>query len=81
MNTIKENDVVALTQDTVATNKQTRKPILLKRGQVGAVLMKHDDEHFLIDFSDVDGESYAMETVSIDCLMTLHYTPVLENAQ
>ena len=63
MNTIKEYDLVALTEDIMATHKETHQPILLRRGQMGTVLMSFDHQAFLIDFMDRQGNTFAIETV------------------
>lgn len=42
MEVIREYDIVALTEDTPAIHKTTYQPILLRRGQVGTVLMTLD---------------------------------------
>ena len=47
MNTI----LSALTEDLPATQPETQAPILLRRGQVGTVMMAFDGEAFLVDFS------------------------------
>ena len=39
--------------------------------------MEFDGAACLIDFSDNEGQTYAMETVPIDKLMTLFYESVL----
>ena len=51
MNSIKEYDLVALTKDISAIHKQTQTPILLRRGQVGTVIMDFEQQAFLIDES------------------------------
>ncbi|MCL1495900.1 MAG: DUF4926 domain-containing protein, partial [Pseudanabaena sp. Salubria-1] len=51
MNEIQEYDLVALTEDAIATHKVTHQQILLRRGQMGTVLMSFDDKAFLIDFT------------------------------
>ena len=51
MNTIQEYDLVALTEDVTATHKTTHQPILLRRGQMGTVLMSFNQQAFLIDFN------------------------------
>ena len=75
--TIHEYDVVALTEDFPANHPETTAPILLRRGQVGTVLMEFEGAAYLVDFSDNEGQTYAMETVPINKLMTLFYEPVL----
>ena len=77
MNQIQEYDLVAIDRDIYATHKETNKPILLRKGQVGTVVMDFDGEGFLIDFADGEGTTYAMETVSADRLIPLLYNPVV----
>lgn len=74
--TIHEYDIVALTEDLPATQPETQAPILLRRGQVGTVMMAFDGEAFLVDFSDGEGQTYAMETIPSSKLMLLFYEPV-----
>jgi hypothetical protein len=74
MNTIKEYDIVALNENIQATHKQTHQPILLRKGQVGTVLMEFGGEAYLVDFADDRGVTYAMETVAGDKLIPLIYT-------
>jgi hypothetical protein len=76
MNQIKEYDLVVLTEDTEVIHKETFKKILLRRGQVGTVLMDFHQEAFLIDFVDRDGITYAMETVTKENLIPLIYEPI-----
>lgn len=75
MNEIQEYDLVALTEDIIAIHKETSKKILLKRGQVGTVLMDFEQKAFLVDFADQDGVTYAMETVAKENLISLIYQP------
>ena len=75
MSQIKEYDVVALIEDVRAIHKETGQPILLRRGQVGTVVMAFDRKAFLIDFSDSKGITYAMETLPANKLMHLIYEP------
>jgi Domain of unknown function (DUF4926) len=74
---LKEYDVVALVQEVPATHKETQQPIVLRRGQVGTVLMNFQNRAYLIDFSDAQGSTYAMETVPVENLMQLVYEPLL----
>lgn len=76
---IKGYDVVALTDEIQAIHKETKQSILLKRGQVGTVLTSFKAQAYLIDFSDAEGKTYAMETVPSDSLMVLVYEPSLVN--
>ena len=81
MNQIQEYDLVAIDRDIYATHKETNEPILLRKGQVGTVVMDLDGESFLIDFADGERTTYAMETVSADRLIPLLYNPVMLQSQ
>lgn len=74
---IQEYDVVALIKEVQAIHKETKQLILLKQGQVGTILMSFDNQAYLVDFADVQGKTYAMETVPAAKLMLLSYEPVL----
>ena len=75
MDSIKEYDLVVLTKDISAIHKQNQTPILLRRGQVGTVIMDFEQQAFLIDFADEEGVTYAMETVDKKYLIPLLYQP------
>ena len=77
MNTIQEYDLVALTEDVTVTHKTTHQPILLRRGQMGTVLMSFNQQAFLIDFTDQNGQTFAMETVDHSKLLRLISEPEL----
>lgn len=74
-NQIQMHDVVALTEDVPATHFVTRKPLQLRRGQVGTVVMPLAEDHFQVEFSDRDGRAYAMLPLSKSQLMILHEQP------
>ena len=74
--TINEYDIVAITEDISANHPETKQPILLRRDQVGTVLMDFDNQAYLIDFADNEGQTYAMETIPLQKLMPLFYEPV-----
>jgi hypothetical protein len=74
--TFKEYDIVAIKSDIQAVHKENQQPILLQSGQVGTVVMNFNNEACLIDFSDAQGMTYAMETMPQNQLMLLHYEPV-----
>jgi hypothetical protein len=76
MSQIKEYDLVVIDRDISATHKETKQPILLRKGQVGTVVMDFGAEAFLIDFADEQGTTYAMETVLAERLIPLLYKPV-----
>ena len=76
MSQIKEYDLVAIDRDIPATHKETNESILLRKGQVGTVIMEFDGEAFLVDFADEQGITYAMETIAANLLIPLFYNPV-----
>lgn len=73
MNTFKELDLVALTEDRQATHFETGEPITLSKGQVGTIVLEYDGTAFEVEFSNNDGITYAMETIPAHQLMLLHY--------
>jgi hypothetical protein len=73
METIKDLDIVALTEDIEATHFETKEIIKLSKGQVGTVVMEFDGSAFEVEFSHQDGTTYAMETIPATMLMLLHY--------
>jgi Domain of unknown function (DUF4926) len=73
--TFKEYDIIALKSEIQAVHKENQQPIFLQPGQVGTVVMNFNDEAYLIDFSDAQGMTYAMETIPQNQLMLLHYEP------
>ena len=65
---IKLLDVVALTDDL-----PDRK---LKRGQVGTVVELLAPGVYEVEFSDDEGQAYAMLALRAEQLMVLHYAPI-----
>ncbi|NER01082.1 MAG: DUF4926 domain-containing protein [Cyanothece sp. SIO2G6] len=68
---IEEYDIIALNQPLQTIHKETQQPILLRCGQIGTVLEILDEAIYLIDFSDANGQTYAMETVAASQVMPL----------
>ena len=68
MQTIREHDVVALTEDLPSER--------LVRGQVGTVVHVYGPDDFEVEFADRDGRTYAMATVGGRKLLLLHHEPV-----
>jgi hypothetical protein len=60
-------DVVALTEDRPEDG--------LTRGQVGTVVEQLAPDVFEVEFSDNDGQAYAMLALRADQLMVLKYRP------
>lgn len=64
-------DVVALTEDLLEAE--------LERGQVGTVVEDLPPDAFLVEFSDNDGEAYAIVPVEASRLMVLKYQPATKS--
>ena len=77
MTTIHLHDMVALMEDTKAQRFPLGEEILLRRGQVGTVVEElGGGEAFEIEFSQSDGQAYAMLAIKEEKLMLLYYEPV-----
>lgn len=70
--TIQLLDVVALLHDLPDNN--------LRRGEVGAIVEYLAPGIWLVEFSDNDGEAYAILELRTDQLMKLYYEPTLASA-
>jgi hypothetical protein len=65
-------DVVALTQDAPALN--------LCKGQVGTIVEIYEPNVFEVEFVDLQGKTYAVETLNASQLMSLYHEPMLQTA-
>jgi Domain of unknown function (DUF4926) len=45
----------------------------LVRGQVGTIVEEYEPDVFEIEFSDINGRAYAIETLNSDQLLVLHH--------
>ena len=77
---IQMHDVVVLLEDTRAKHFETGQPLMLRRGQVGTVVMTYDGSAFEVEFAGRDGRAYALLTVTAGKLMRLKDTPELAAA-
>lgn len=77
MEKIRDLDLVALLEDITTTHYETGEIIKLYKGQIGTVVMEYDGTAFEIEFSNNNGETYAMETLKTEQLMLLHPNLVL----
>lgn len=50
----------------------------LYRGQVGTIVEVYDPGMFEVEFSDMQGRTYALETLSDQQVMVLHHQPLAE---
>lgn len=69
------HDVVVLTEDVPTKHFESGRPLLLRRGQVGTVVMAYDGTAFEVEFSGKDGRAYALLPVSAEKLIVLHEEP------
>jgi len=58
-----------------ARHFETDRPLLLRRGQVGTVVITSDGTLFEVEFAGKDGRAYAILTVDARKLMILRDTP------
>lgn len=73
---IQMHDVVALLDDVPAKHFTTGQPLLLRRGQIGTVVMTYDGTAFEVEFAGRDGRAYALLPVPAAKLILLHESPV-----
>ncbi len=62
-------DLVVLTRPMPTLN--------LRKGEMGTIVEILDTEHFLVEFADTKGITYAMTPVPTTSLMKVFYEPVL----
>lgn len=65
-------DVVALTQNLPDLN--------LHKGQVGTIVEVYEPGVFEVEFVDLQGKTYALETLKINQVMQLHFQPLPQTA-
>ena len=76
MNTqIHSHDLVALLEDMRAKHFETGKPLLLRRGQIGTVVMTYDGGAYEVEFAGRDGRAYALLPIPAGKLMVLRDAP------
>lgn len=69
------HDVVALLEDLPAKHCETGQPLLLRRGQIGTVVMTYDEATFEVEFAGPDGRAYALLPLAASKLILLRDTP------
>jgi hypothetical protein len=69
------HDVVALLEDTRARHFESGQPLLLRRGQIGTVVMTYDDGACEVEFADREGRAFAMLSLRPNQFMLLRDTP------
>ncbi|MEG5172114.1 DUF4926 domain-containing protein [Microcoleus sp. B3-D7] len=73
MKTIKNLDIVALTEDLKAIHFETKQIIKLYKGEIGTVVVEFDGSALEVEFSHQGDTTYGMETIPATKLMLLHY--------
>lgn len=74
-NTVNMHDTVALTQDVRARHFETGQDLVLRRGQIGTVVMLYADGGCEVEFAGRDGRAFAILPVRPEQLMVLYDTP------
>ena len=69
------HDVVALLEDAHARHFETGRSLLLRRGQIGTVVMTYNGTVFEVEFAGKDGRAYAILPIPASKLMVLRDTP------
>ena len=72
---IRLHDSVALLHDTLTSHFDNGRPLVLRRGQVGTVVMIYDSDTFEVEFAGRDGRAYALLPLPGDKLMVLRDLP------
>ena len=69
------HDVVALLEEVRARHFETGRPLVLRRGQIGTVVMTFDGRVVEVEFAGQDGRAYAILPLDVSKLMILRDTP------
>jgi len=72
---INMHDVVVLLEDVHTQHFENGQPLLLRRGQIGTVVMTYQDGARELEFADRDGRAFASLPLPPDPLMGLHDAP------
>lgn len=72
---IKIHDVVALLQDLSTKHFESGLPLVLRRGQIGTVVLMLSDSAYEVEFADPEGRTFALLALRKDQLMVLRDSP------
>ena len=73
MNPIKLHDLVAITENIKTQRFMSPEEIILPRGQVGTVVEEYNNgTAFEVEFSDVNGQTYALVSLTAAQIMLLY---------
>ncbi|WPL15450.1 hypothetical protein Thiowin_00346 [Thiorhodovibrio winogradskyi] len=67
------HDPVALLADIPARDFETSRPLRLKRGQIGTIVMIYNSETYEVEFTDIQGQTCALLPIPAAKLMRLHH--------
>ena len=77
---IQMHHAVVLLEDARTNHFETGQPLMLRRGQVGTVVMTYDGSAFEVEFAGRDGRAYALLPIAAEKLMQLKESPELAAA-
>jgi Domain of unknown function (DUF4926) len=69
------HDVVVLLEDMRTKHFENGQQLMLRRGQVGTVVMTYDGSAYEVEFAGRDGRTYALLPLAPDKLVLLKDTP------
>ena len=69
------HDTVALLEDVPATHFESGRPLVLRRGQIGTVVVCYEDGAAEVEFADRDGRAFAVLSLAHNKLIALRDAP------
>jgi hypothetical protein len=73
---IKMHDVIALLQDVGTKHFESGRALLLRRRQIGTVVMSYPDGAYEVEFADRDGRAFAILSLRPEQFMVLREHPI-----
>jgi hypothetical protein len=73
---LQEHSAVVLLKELTTTHFVSGKQIVLPRGCGGTVVDDHIGEFALVEFADLNGKAFAIESISTQDLMLLVHEPL-----
>ncbi len=80
MSVLQEHQPVILLANTSAKHYQTHRPIILPRGCGGTIVDDTIGEFALVEFADVQGRAFAIESILVEHLMPIVHEPLEDTA-
>ena len=72
---IKIHDVIALLQDVQTKHFESGRALILRRGQIGTIVLSYPDGAYEVEFADRDGRAFAILSLRPEQLMVLRDNP------